>query len=212
MGKNEWKDSDEWPLKNTAYTNYYFNKEINGEIDSVHSGTLSEIVESEKSQISYTNNLRDPIPSLGGNTLSIPNGVFEHTSVDKQSITFSTNPLNEEIEITGPVSATIYVKSDNQNNDWVVRLCDVDKSGYSRIVCDGIYRSNDTPGKTQKLKIDMWATSNTFLKGHKLRVSVSSSCFPRFDRAINNDSEKSNNNLLCGGSNASHIILPVINN
>ena len=58
----------------------------------------------------------------------------------------------------------------------------------------------------------MWATSNTFLKGHKLRVSVSSSCFPRFDRAINNDSEKSKNNLLCGGSNASHIILPVINN
>ena len=57
----------------------------------------------------------------------------------------------------------------------------------------------------------MWATSNMFLKGHRLRISVTSSCFPRFDRALNNGSEKSENNILCGGSNGSYITLPIIN-
>ena len=211
MGKNEWKQADEWPLKNTTYTKYYFNKKLNGEIKSLYSGTLSDKKEIENSQLSFTNNLNNPVPSLGGNTLSIPNGVFEHSSVDKQCITFSTNPLENELEVTGPVSAEIYVNSDQENSDWVVRLCDVDQSGYSRLVCDGIFRSHATSGEIQKIKIDMWATSNMFLKGHRLRISVTSSCFPRFDRALNNGSEESKNNILCGGSNASYITLPIIN-
>jgi len=211
MGKNEWKQADEWPLKNTTYTKYYFNKKLNGEIKSLYSGTLSDKKEIENSQLSFTNNLNNPVPSLGGNTLSIPNGVFEHSSVDKQCITFSTDPLENELEVTGPVSAEIYVNSDQKNSDWVVRLCDVDQSGYSRLVCDGIFRSHATSGEIQKIKIDMWATSNMFLKGHSLRISVTSSCFPRFDRALNNGSEESKNNILCGGSNASYITLPIIN-
>ena len=211
MGKNEWKQADEWPLKNTTYTKYYFNKKLNGEIKSLYSGTLSDKKEIENSQLSFTNNLNNPVQSLGGNTLSIPNGVFEHSSVDKQCITFSTDPLENELEVTGPVSAEIYVNSDQENSDWVVRLCDVDQSGYSRLVCDGIFRSHATSGEIQKIKIDMWATSNMFLKGHRLRISVTSSCFPRFDRALNNGSEKSENNILCGGSNASYITLPIIN-
>ena len=211
MGKNEWKQADEWPLNNTTYTKYYFNKKLNGEIKSLYSGTLSDKKEIENSQLSFTNNLNNPVPSLGGNTLSIPNGVFEHSSVDKQCITFSTNPLENELEVTGPVSAEIYVNSDQENSDWVVRLCDVDQSGYSRLVCDGIFRSHATSGEIQKIKIDMWATSNMFLKGHRLRISVTSSCFPRFDRALNNGSEESKNNILCGGSNASYITLPIIN-
>ena len=211
MGKNEWKQADEWPLKNTTYTKYYFNKKLNSEIKSLYSGTLSDKKEIENSQLSFTNNLNNPVPSLGGNTLSIPNGVFEHSSVDKQCITFSTNPLENELEVTGPVSAEIYVNSDQENSDWVVRLCDVDQSGYSRLVCDGIFRSHATSGEIQKIKIDMWATSNMFLKGHRLRISVTSSCFPRFDRALNNGSEESKNNILCGGSNASYITLPIIN-
>ncbi|MDP7195362.1 MAG: CocE/NonD family hydrolase [SAR202 cluster bacterium] len=212
MGKNEWKQADEWPLKNTTYTKYYFNTKLNGEIKSLYSGTLSDKKEIENSQLSFTNNLNNPVPSLGGNTLSIPNGVFEHSSVDKQCITFSTNPLENELEVTGPVSAEIYVNSDQENADWIVRLCDIDQSGYSRLVCDGIFRSHATSGEIQKIKIDMWATSNMFLKGHRLRISVTSSCFPRFDRALNNGSEKSENNILCGGSNASYITLPIINN
>jgi putative CocE/NonD family hydrolase len=212
MGKNEWKQADEWPLKNTTYTKYYFNKKLNGEIKSLYSGTLSDKKEIENSQLSFTNNLNNPVPSLGGNTLSIPNGVFEHSSVDKQCITFSTDPLENELEVTGSVSAEIYVNSDQENSDWVVRLCDVDQSGYSRLVCDGIYRSHATSGEIQKIKIDMWATSNMFLKGHRLRISVTGSCFPRFDRALNNSSKSSENNILCGGSNASYITLPIINN
>ena len=211
MGKNEWKQADEWPLKNTTYTKYYFNTKLNGEIKSLYSGTLSDKKEIENSQLSFTNNLNNPVPSLGGNTLSIPNGVFEHSSVDKQCITFSTNPLENELEVTGPVSAEIYVNSDQENADWIVRLCDVDQSEYSRLVCDGIFRSHATSGEIQKIKIDMWATSNMFLKGHRLRISVTSSCFPRFDRALNIGSEKSENNILCGGSNASYITLPIIN-
>ena len=212
MGKNKWKQADEWPLKNTTYTKYYFNKKLNGEIKSLYSGTLSDKKEIENSQLSFTNNLNNPVPSLGGNTLSIPNGVFEHSSVDKQCITFSTDPLKNELEVTGPVSAEIYVNSDQENSDWVVRLCDVDQSGYSRLVCDGIYRSHATSGEIQKIKIDMWATSNMFMKGHRLRISVTGSCFPRFDRALNNSSKSSENNILCGGSNASYITLPIINN
>ena len=118
--------------------------------------------------------------------------------------------MENELEVTGPVSAEIYVNSNHQNSDWIVRLCDIDESGYSRIVSDGIYRATGTPGETQKINVDMWATSNMFLKGHKLRVSVTSSCFPRFDRALNGESEKSENNLLCGGSNASYIKLSLI--
>ena len=97
--------------------------------------------------------------------------------------------------MTRPVTAVLYGMSSARDTDWVVRLTDVHPGGYSRLLCDGILRARyrDSFQRPRRLRsgsvysfdIDMWATSNTFLPGHRIRVTVTSSCFPRFDRNLN---------------------------
>src|SRR5439155_4818710 len=96
-----------------------------------------------------------------------------------------------DLEISGPVTATVYAMSTAQDTDWVVRLSDVAPDGLSRIVCDGILRARYrdsavaprllTPNQVEKFEVDCWSTSNLFRAGHRIRVAVTSSCYPRWD-------------------------------
>ncbi len=92
-------------------------------------------------------------------------------------LVFTSAPLERELEVTGRVRAILHAESSASSADWVVRLCDVHPDGRSLNLCDGILR---TGGGVHE--IDLWSTSNLFLKGHRLRVQVTSSCFPRWDR------------------------------
>ena len=229
MGRNQWRDESDWPLPNTHYTNYYLHSGQSSSIQSLNDGTLSpEPPEGSENPDSFVYDPADPVPTRGGNTLSIPNGVYDQRDVETLCLTFTSEPLTEELEVTGPVKAVIYGLSSASDTDWVVRLTDVHPDGYSRLLCDGILRARyrdsfEHPkplsvGKVYKYEIDLWATSNVFLPGHRIRVSVTSSCFPRFDRNLNTGGSIHNeaagqvaiNTVMHDELRPSHIVLPVI--
>jgi hypothetical protein len=169
-----------------------------------------------------------PVPTLGGNTLGIVDGVHDHLRADQLSLTYTSEPLEQELEVTGPVTAVLYAMSSAPDTDWVVRLEDVHPDGYVRNLCDGILRARYrdsferpellAPGQVYRFDIDLWATSNAFLPGHRVRVAITSSCFPRFDRNLNTGGpihreaagQVAINTVLHDELRPSHIMLPVI--
>ena len=229
MGRNEWQDESDWPLPDTHYTNYYLHEGNSGTIKSLNDGTLSpEPLHGSENPDSFVYDPAHPVPTRGGNTLDIPSGVYDQAEVEERCLTFTSEPLTEELEVTGPVKAIIYGMSSAPDTDWVVRLTDVHADGYSRILCDGILRGRyrDSfekstllhPGKVYRFEVDLWGTSNAFLPGHRIRVSITSSCFPRFDRNLNTGGSIHNeaigevaiNTVMHDELRPSHIILPVI--
>jgi putative CocE/NonD family hydrolase len=229
MGRNQWRAEQDWPLPDTQYCKYYLHDGTSGSVDSLADGTLSANPPSgSEHPDSFEYDPDHPVASIGGNTLGIPGGAVDHREIDERCLTYTSAPLETELEVTGPVKAVLYAMSSAPDTDWVVRLEDVDGDGFSRNVCDGILRARYRnsyehpeplePGKIYRFEIDLWATSNAFLPGHRLRVAITSSCFPRFDRNLNTGGPIHReakgliaiNTVLHDQERPSHIVLPVI--
>jgi len=229
MGRNEWRAESDWPLPDTRYAPWYLRGGSSGSVASLNDGTLSASAPcGAESADSFVYDPDHPVPTLGGNTLGIIDGVHDHVSADELSLTYTSQPLEEELEVTGPVTAVLYAMSSAPDTDWVVRLSDVHPDGYVRNLCDGILRARYrdsyeqpqllAPGQVYRFDVDLWATSNAFLPGHRIRVSVTSSCFPRFDRNLNTGGpihreatgQVAINTILHDELRPSHIVLPVI--
>ena len=128
-----------------------------------------------------------------------PTGPTDQRKAEARSLTFTSEPLPEDLEVTGPVKAVLHAKSSAVDTDWVVRLSDVYPDGRSILIVDGILRARYrdslsepsliAPGRAYRYDVDLWATSNVFKAGHRLRVSVTSSNFPRWDRNLNTADE-----------------------
>ena len=141
---------------------------------------------------------------------------------------YTSEPLTEDLEVTGPVLVKLHASTDGRDTDFTAKLVDVHPDGYARNLCDGIirgrYRESTErqvllePGAVYEFTIDLWPTSNVFLKGHRIRVDISSSNFPRFDRNLNTgnsfaeDAEMraARQMMFHDRARLSHIILPVI--
>jgi hypothetical protein len=126
-----------------------------------------------------------------------PAGAYDQRPVEKlhDVLVYSTKPFSSDTEVTGPVSVELYATSSAVDTDFTAKLVDVDPNGFARNLTEGIvrarYRDSQrnphdlTPGRIYKFNLDLWATSNVFLTGHRLRLEISSSNFPRFDRNLN---------------------------
>jgi putative CocE/NonD family hydrolase len=143
-------------------------------------------------------------------------------------LVFSTPPLDQDLEVTGFVTVDLYAATSAADTDFTALLVDVDPTGYARFLTDGIVRAryrNTTaqpqaivPGKVYKYTIDLWATSNVFKRGHRVRLYISSSNFPRFNRNPNTGEPmlgasrlvKARQTIYHGGESASALTLPVI--
>ena len=143
-------------------------------------------------------------------------------------LVYTSGPLKNDLEVTGPVTAVVYASSSAMNTDFTARLTDVYPDGRSIRICEGIIRAshrnpdlpptNIEPGKIYRYNIDLWATSNVFKKGHRIRLEISSSNFPRFDRNLNTGTffatetnwVKAEQRIFHGPDYPSCIILPVI--
>jgi putative CocE/NonD family hydrolase len=209
MGANEWRDSSDWPPPGIVFTRYYLNSDHSGTARSLNDGSLRTAPPSRPSPpASYMHDPSNPVPSLGGAALFnlSPNesttaehwadlnaqaGSRDLRPIEGRCLTFTSEPLPVDLEVTGPVRATIYFNSTAVDADLVVRLSDVHPDGRSMLLCDGIQRARYrkspfrsellTPQVTVEVKVDLWATSNLFFKGHRIRVVISGSCYPRFD-------------------------------
>ena len=180
MGVNEWRDEEEWPLRRAVDTPMYLGA----------SGKLSATPDTDGKSTTYAYDPMNPVPTRGGNVLMSPEypaGMFDQAQIESRAdvVTFTSEPLAADLEVTGRVRACLHASTDGPSTDWVVRLCDVDEAGISRNVCDGILRAATVAGAATDLEIDLWSTSIVFRAGHRLRVQVTSSCFPRWDRNLN---------------------------
>ena len=229
MGKNTWRDEYEWPLERTEWTKFYLSSAGNA-VDG-GGGLHPEIKTSDQTSDSFIYDPGDPVPSLGSQYQTYDFcGPHDRSHIQRRPdvLTFTTDVLTEDMEITGPISATIWASSDAKDTDFTATLTDLEPDGKAIALCEGIVRArfrNGTenpqmmvPGEIYKFEIDMWNTSNSFIKGHRIRIEISSSNFPRYNRNLNSgnpiasdiDITIANQTVYHGIQYPSHINLPVI--
>jgi uncharacterized protein len=225
MGTNQWVDAESWPLPDITYQPMYLQAGLGQTAASLNNGHL--VFEQPISDEQAENFLYDPTAPIAS-LLTYPFlGPKDHQSIEGQMLTYTSSFLEQDLAVIGPVKAVLYGTSSAPDTDWVVRLCDVWPDGRSMSVCDGIlracYRDSLTnpalmrPGQIYRFEIDLQATAQVFQTGHRLRVEVTSSDFPRYDRNLNtgeafgteDHGQIANNSVFSGGSRASYILLPI---
>ncbi len=192
MGENRWREEREWPLARTRYTPFYLTS--GGHANSVNGdGALHTEQASPAESDSFRYDPVNPVPTSGGAMLSERAGVALQNEVEMRDdvLVYSTPPLQEALEVTGPVRATLYVATDAISTDFTAKLVDVHPDGSAYNLSDGILRqryvtSGTAKGRTAtEIVIELWPTSNLFKVGHRIRLEISSSNFPRYDRNLN---------------------------
>ena len=202
MGKNEWQAEQTWPPEDVENTTYYLGSD--GGANSVRGDGKLRILplENKESSDQFTYDPNNPVPSLGGAYgYGIP-GVFEVGVQDQKLIenrndvlVYTSEILDENFEIAGQVNMTLWAKTSANDTDWTAKLIDVDEQGKSTNVCDGILRARFNKSletecfvnsnQVECFTIDLGFTAMLFAKGHRIRVQISSSNFPAFDRNLN---------------------------
>nr|WP_191910162.1 CocE/NonD family hydrolase [Microbispora cellulosiformans] len=174
MGDDVWRDEEAWPLERAVDTPYYLHAD----------GLLSPEPPSAAEPAVFVFDPRDPVPTVGGPTLlADPTNVGPQDQRDVERrpdvLCYSTEVLASDVEVTGPVSVTLRAETSAASTDWTAKLVDVHPDGRAMSVIDGIVRVLAPSGT---FVIDLVATSQVFRAGHRIRVEISSSNFPRFDR------------------------------
>ncbi|MBE3602674.1 CocE/NonD family hydrolase [bacterium] len=233
MGRNEWRDEKEWPLPGTEWRRYYLHSR--GRANSAYGdGALATDAPGSEPPDSFLYNPLNPVPTNGGGLCcypnSVPGGAFDQSMVEHRSdvLVYSTEPLAEDVEVTGPIKLTLYASSSAPDTDFTAKLVDVSPCGFARNLTDGILRARVResqssprlmdPGRVYEFTIDLWSTSNLFKAGHRIRLEVSSSNFPRFDRNPNTghdlfadaETQPALQTIRHDRNYASHLTLPVI--
>jgi len=195
MGADEWQTLPTWPPTDVHVEDWYFSSATSGSSASLNDGSLSrELPPAADSPDSYLYDPDAPIETCGGGWLTYAgdkSGGYYQNPIEGRVLTYTSAPLSRDLEVTGWITARLFVMSSALDTDFVVRLCDVSPDGRSRIVADGILRARYrhslereellTPNKVEEVEVELWATSNLFRAGHRLRVHVTSSCWPRWD-------------------------------
>ena len=234
MGLDQWRDEEDWPLPDTQYRPYYLHS--GGHANSATgNGTLSPDAPAEEPEDVYLYDPRHPVPTVGGAILidlAPVEGPRDQRAVEAREdvLCYSTPVLEKPVEVTGPIALVLYISSSARDTDFTGKLVNVYPDGRAEILTDGIlrarYRESFTeakllePGQIYELRLDLWATSNLFKAGHRIRLEVSSSNFPRFDRNTNTggvierqtekDLVQAVNRIYHDAAHSSHLILPII--
>jgi putative CocE/NonD family hydrolase len=233
MGLNQWRQEDDWPLTRAKNTTYYLHSQ--GAANSQGgNGSLSTKAPSHEPPDHYIYDPANPVPTLGGalccDSAHLKPGARDQRPAEMREdvLVYSTRAFSEDVEVTGPVNVELYVESSAVDTDFTAKLVDVGPDGFARNLADGIIRARyrDSrekaellkPGQVYKVTIDLWSTSNVFLKGHALRLEISSSNFPRFDRNLNTAEQPESAQQFVSATNVifhdhkhpSALILPVV--
>jgi putative CocE/NonD family hydrolase len=234
MGRNEWRNETAWPPAGANRTSYYLHS--NGKANS-SAGDGSLVTDKPRQDAAdiFVYDPADPVPTVGGplccDPTHLPAGPRDQKKVETRSdvLVYSTPPLEQDLEVTGPVALDLFATSSAVDTDFTAKLVDVWPNGFAQNLTEGILRASFRqstlgdpkpikPEQIYEYKIDLWSTSNVFLKGHRIRLEVSSSNFPRFDRSLNTDksaatdahSVKATNTILHDSEHPSALMLPVI--
>jgi len=210
MGANAWRDEIAWPLARAVPTSYY-----------LHRGrTLAtEPPRSDEPPDTYLYDPQNPVPTRGGATLGPLAGVMRQNDIESRNdvLVYSTPPLERDLEVTGPLRLILYVSTSATNTDFTGKLVDVFPDGTAYNVSDGILRQVYGAERTQ-IELDLGSTSLLFFRGHCIRLEVSSSNFPHYDRNLNtggplfkeSNFKRATQTIFHDAAHPSRMILPVI--
>jgi uncharacterized protein len=233
MGVNRWRDEQEWPLARTRYTPFYLTSKGHANTGKGDGALVWKLGRRAKPD-QYIYDPRDPVPTMGGAVCCDPKifpwGPMDQRPLEKRKdvLVYSSDPLKQNLEVTGPVRVVLYASTSMPDTDFTAKLIDVFPTGEARNLTDGIlrvrYRNGlekpepAEPGEIYPLTIDAGVTSNVFLAGHRIRVEISSSNFPRFDRNPNTGRliadetvlKKAQQTIYHSRIYPSHVLLPVV--
>ncbi len=236
MGLDQWREEDDWPLPDTQFRSYYLHSMGRANTSSGDGMLLTETLADEATDV-YLYDPRRPVPTVGGASLDsfalgLEQGPRDQRCVEAREdvLCYSTPILEMPLEVTGPIELVLYVSSSAYDTDFTGKLVDVYPNGRAEILTDGIlrvrYRESFSkpklmePGHIYELHLDLCATSNVFMAGHRIRLEVSSSNFPHFNRNTNTggtietemerDFVQAVNHVYHDKTHHSHLILPII--
>ena len=233
MGDDTWRVEQEWPLARAQSVNYYLHSQGKAN-SSGGDGALSIQPPAAEPADIFVYNPMNPVPTRGGalccNPYFMANGAFEQGEIEQREdvLVYSAPPLDREVEVTGPITVTLWAATSANDTDFTAKLVDVCDHGCARNLTDGVIRaryresmSDPTPveaGKAYCYTIDLWATSNVFKAGHSIRLEISSSNFPRFDRNTNTGNiiaqdasfKPALQTILHDAQHPSHVTLPIV--
>jgi len=233
MGSNQWRDEDDWPLARARDTRYFLHSAGKANT-ATGDGFLSTTPPQSENADKLTYDPANPAPTVGGplccDSTRLQPGPRDQKEVEVRQdvLVYSTPALADDLEVTGPVHVELFANSSTRDTDFTAKLVDVSPDGSADNVTEGIIRgryrnSQQTPdpikpGETYRFTIDLWSTSNLFRRGHRLRLEISSSNFPRFDRNTNTGDDLAHATRLVSAVNTirhdkeypSALILPIV--
>lgn len=234
MGINKWRTEADWPIPNTNFRNLYLHAK--SPANSVRGGgTLTFDQAASESKDQYRYDPQQPVMTLGGNnccgtpTLAGPK---DQRPIEQRDdvLVYTSEFLKEPLTIAGPVKMKLHASTDGPDTDWMVKLVDVYPNGFAFPVAEGILRARFRDGLDKpklltrntpyEFTVDLAGTANTFLPGHRIRIDITSSNFPQFDRNPNTGEPLGSasktrialQTIFHGGPRPSHIILPIVSN
>ncbi len=229
MGDNKWRDENEFPLARTRYTNFYLHS--NGSANSRYGdGTLSlELPRAEQAD-RYLYDPARPTPYITDATSSQIGGPDDYTAVQQRGdvLVYVSAPLENNVEVTGPVRVVLYASSSARDTDFAVMLFDAHPNGFRQRLCDSIVRARfrngmETaeliePHKIYKYEIDVWYTAQVFQAGHRIGLQIASAAFPKYARNLNTGGDLASETELLqaeqtiyhDAEHPSALVLPVI--
>ncbi len=200
MGPDTWREEHEWPLSRTRYTPLYLSSQGSANSDAGDGELQWKNVRSAPPD-AFTYDPQNPVLTTGGSICCdpkiLPPGPLDQSAVERRPdvLVYTSAPLDRDTEVTGPVRVTLYVSTSANDTDFTAKIVDVQPDGRPLIVCDGIQRmryrlSLEKPVFVKQnipyqISIDAGVTSFVFMAGHRIRLEVSSSNFPKFDRNLN---------------------------
>ena len=233
MGANRWQDEDEWPLARTDWQRWFLHSE--GQANSViGDGRLSLESPAAEAADQFVYDPDYPVQTLGGNNCCSPHvvpwGPHDQRPAEMRGdvLCYTSDPLAGDLQVIGPIEVVLFAATDGLDTDWTAKLVDVFPNGYAMNLCDGIVRaryreSRETPslleaGTIYEYRIEVGVTGNVFQVGHRLRLEISSSNFPRFDRNPNTGNtygvdaqlRVAHQTVHLSADHPSHVRIPVI--
>ena len=232
MGANVWQHEQDWPIPGTKFTPWYLSS--GGAANTpAGNGVLSATLPTGSNSDQYSYDPNDPVPTLGGNnccgTPTLAGPKDQRPLKDRKDIlVYTSESLTAPLAIAGPVKLKLFAATDGPDTDWVVKLIDVAPDGFAFNLCEGIIRARYRkslaqpellkPNEVYEYEIDLVGTANVFLPGHRLRVDITSSHFPQFDRNPNTGEafgtsakvRVAKQTIFHSGQRASQIVLPVV--
>ena len=228
MGDNTWSDENEWPIGRTRWTNYYMHSL--GRANSLFGdGSLSATLPAAEPADSYTSDPEHPVPFITEPSFAQIGSAEDYRPVERRDdvLVYTSEPLAEDLTVCGPIKVELYASSTAKDTDFMGMLIDVWPEGYAQRLIDGMVRARYRggmdkasliePGKVYPFTLDLWNTCQTFKKGHRIRLQIASSAFPKYDRnAQTGDNlakatrlQKAEQKIYHDKNHPSHIILPV---